>query len=672
MSTFAPTTKIELQAAVDAWCSDSIAATVTYGPIALWNVSAISDMSDLFAFKSTFNGDISGWNVGNVTTMYQMFYQAPAFNQPLNSWNISQVTNISGMFMAMNSTFNQPLNLWNVSQVTDMSRMFFFARAFNQPLDLWNVSRGPDMGQMFYGAATFNQPLNSWNVSQVRNMNSMFGLASVFNQPLDLWYVGQVTDMGCMFFHADAFNRPLNSWNVSQVTNMSSMFAQASAFDQPLDSWYMNQVTDMGGMFESATAFNQPLNSWNVSNVTVMSSIFSGAVAFNQPLHSWNVTQGPDMYGMFNGATAFNQPLTAWNVSNVTDMRNMFMSASAFDQNIRTWVVGETVMLETMFSGATLMLANQGAIDTPEYIYFNQGSTPPPTGLPGSLMPVAFVLPQFNASFELGDVLHILGEYTAPEAYALPTITLSMPASLFNDGLFQLELTDSYINTLAQPATEAVYHSEKITYYANDLKFPVLKDTADVLLKDLPVVNGTTVPAKRIRQRNEDTDRLAASMLHELAYQAIGVSLMDDQIDNGDDLKAAIDNYLTVALPAFVKSKIADANGKTQNLSAVSNSEGRDNVPRELFMQIVESCVGGTTGGEHAKSSRLNSLFEASNLAEGKYGIKFIAGDSLRFSITIAPHSENGVVKDIDYIVDGAGHPVQEARTVELIISMTA
>ena len=285
---------------------------------------------------------------------------------------------------------------------------------------------------------------------------------------------------------------------------------------------------------------------------------------------------------------------------------------------------------------------------------------------------INFVLPALNASFELGDVLHILGEYTAPDAYALPTITLSMSASLFNDGLFQLALTDSYINTLVNPATEAVYHSEKITYYTNDLKFPTLKNTANVLLKDLPVVNGATVPAKRIRQRNAETDRLAASMVHELAYQAIGVSLMDDQLDNGEDLKAAIDNYLTTALPAFVKSKIADANGKTQNISAVSDSDGRDNVPRELFMQIVESCVGGTTGGENAKSSRLTSLFEASNLAGGKYGIKFIAGDSLRFSITIAPHSVDGVVQDIDYIVDGAGHPVQEARTVELIISMTA
>ena len=267
--------------------------------------------------------------------------------------------------------------------------------------------------------------------------------------------------------------------------------------------------------------------------------------------------------------------------------------------------------------------------------------------------PVAFVLPQLNASFELAQALSILGEYTAPEVYALPTITLSMPASQFNDGLFRLKLTDSNIHTLANPATEAVYHSEKITYYADQSKLPELKDINQVLLKDLPVINGATVPAKRLRQRVPDVDGLAASMVHELAFQATGVSLMDDQLDNGVALKASIDQYLTVALPAFVRVQLANCDGKTQNLDGTTDLETRANVSRELFMQIVESVVGGVdpvTG--NAKSSRLNSLFAESNLAAPEtYGIKFIAGDTLRFSITIAPRSIEGegvTAEDID------------------------
>jgi hypothetical protein len=66
----------------------------------------------------------------------------------------------------------------------------------------------------------------------------------------------------------------------------------------------------------------------------------------------------------------------------------------------------------------------------------------------------------------------------------------------------------------------------------------------------------------------------------------------------------------------------------------------------------------------------LNSLFDGSNLVGGKYGIKFIAGDTLHFSITISPFSVGGVAQDIDYIVDGVQHVKQEARTVELVITM--
>ena len=62
-----------------------------------------------------------------------MFRGATSFNQPLNKWNVSKVTNMSEMFFYANS-FNQPLNKWNVSNETDMERMFRGASSFNQPL----------------------------------------------------------------------------------------------------------------------------------------------------------------------------------------------------------------------------------------------------------------------------------------------------------------------------------------------------------------------------------------------------------------------------------------------------------------------------------------------------------------------------------------------------------
>ena len=59
--------------------------------------------------------------------------------QPIGKWDVSNVTDMSDMF-ARAYNFNQPLNSWNTSNVTDMNHMFFAAREFNQPLNNWNVS----------------------------------------------------------------------------------------------------------------------------------------------------------------------------------------------------------------------------------------------------------------------------------------------------------------------------------------------------------------------------------------------------------------------------------------------------------------------------------------------------------------------------------------------------
>jgi len=60
--------------AVQAYNANPDAAIDTYGPIAGWDVSAITDMSWLFRDLTSFNADISGWDTSSVTTMYTMFY----------------------------------------------------------------------------------------------------------------------------------------------------------------------------------------------------------------------------------------------------------------------------------------------------------------------------------------------------------------------------------------------------------------------------------------------------------------------------------------------------------------------------------------------------------------------------------------------------------------------
>ena len=83
-------------------------ACTTYGPIADWDVSRITDMSNLFnrsielvntGAVRAFTFDLSRWDVGKVTNMRCMFWGATAFTSDLSKWDVGKVTDMRCMFL---------------------------------------------------------------------------------------------------------------------------------------------------------------------------------------------------------------------------------------------------------------------------------------------------------------------------------------------------------------------------------------------------------------------------------------------------------------------------------------------------------------------------------------------------------------------------------------------
>ena len=389
---FIPSNKSDLQTAINAWIADETSTTATYGDINTWNTSLITDMSDLFRNKTSFNGNIINWDVSNVTDMHRMFSGAHSFDQAIDNWDTSKVTNMYYMFRDARS-FNQDINNWNVSTVTTMWAMFGGAYNFNQSLNSWDVSNVINMGYLFYNALKFNGIIRDWNVSNVKYMDYMFQGATVFNQQLGTWNVANVTNMKGMFYYAEAFNQPIGNWDTGSVTNFRRMFSFNPVFDQQIKDWDTSKVTDMHAMFYPLSVFNQPIGIWNTSNVTDMSYMFNGASVFNQYIRGWDTTTTSTNMGyMFNGANEmhntytgtpgfsnnptnefFNQPYDS-NMYNTPPLANVDVVATTENISVTINVIGNdtdadgdslTVLSTSATNGTVETQSDQTIVYTP-------------------------------------------------------------------------------------------------------------------------------------------------------------------------------------------------------------------------------------------------------------------------------------------------------------------
>ena len=227
-----------------------------HGPIGSWDVSVLTDMSQMFNQDAVpgankFAGDISDWDVSRVTTMWAMFYSASSFDGDLSKWDVSSVTDMSYMFCGA-SSFNGDISKWDVSSVTNMRTMFARASSLNCDISKWDVSKVTDMEEMFSSASLFNGDISDWDVSRVENMLAMF-------------------------YKASSFNGDIAKWDVSRVINMEDMFSGASSFTQTLCfAWYTSKAdkdgmfTDSSGRMCTDSLITLPTTTTSTSKITFM------------------------------------------------------------------------------------------------------------------------------------------------------------------------------------------------------------------------------------------------------------------------------------------------------------------------------------------------------------------------------------------------------------------
>ena len=278
--------------AVNLWFSDEQNANATYGHISDWNVTAVTDMTQAFFGRSSFDENITGWDVSNVTNMSRMFEGASTFNQPIGDWNVSSVTNMQGMF-DLASAFNQDISTWNISTPV-MSGMFQATTALS------NANKGKIHVSF---SSNSNWPYDWRQYVVIDDSN--------FQAAVNLWFSNQAD--------ANATYGQISDWNVSAVTDMSWAFGAFNQAIPYLGDWDTSSVIDMNWMF-SVGNFQQDsgIGNWDTSSVTNMSFMFESS-NFNEYIGDWNTSSLVNMTHMF-GYSPFNQDISDWDTSSVTSM----------------------------------------------------------------------------------------------------------------------------------------------------------------------------------------------------------------------------------------------------------------------------------------------------------------------------------------------------------------
>jgi len=337
-------------------------AIAGYKNIKCWDVSRITDMSNLFSsdmwrhaydlssylagFFDSFNEDISCWNTTSVASMDYMFSGAKAFNQPLASLDMSSIRSISHMFDGAES-FSQDLCPW-YNKITSTATTPVIGRVFDgtacpkktDPNFSTKSSFCVDCPPM---PASTNPPVPAPVTTSSPPIATPKPIAvttssPAISTPIPATCIAGFAEnaccqegikTGCIFKNSDELKDAVRVYAADKQTGINTYGI--------IDCWDVIRITDASAIFNGLETFNEKLSCWDMSKVITTNSMFQGAIAFNQPLAMWNVSNVIDMMDMFGWARSFNQPLADWDVSRVKYMNSMFNGDLVFNQNLCPW-----------------------------------------------------------------------------------------------------------------------------------------------------------------------------------------------------------------------------------------------------------------------------------------------------------------------------------------------
>jgi len=191
--------------------------------IGAWDVSHITDMSEMFRASQILGrgikqNDLGNWDVSNVTNMSFMFGSS---NEPINlsdpgdigKWDVSNVTDMSYMFNGgiggyriSGQYLSSDLSNWDVSNVTNFKWMFWHNNAFqhNTNFNNWDISSGEDFEFMFY-QSSFKERLTNWNIKDGASLRNIFSYVAMshtdFFETLKAWASGSASNVNMSDFN---------------------------------------------------------------------------------------------------------------------------------------------------------------------------------------------------------------------------------------------------------------------------------------------------------------------------------------------------------------------------------------------------------------------------------------------------------------------------------------